>query len=356
MDYKTKRRLLVAIIIIALAVIFLPIPFSKHKQPVASDFKQIPSPPTVNKPDALQHETPDDINQRFQAKGPVVAESPLPSNTDTQQTVSSQSASAVAAAANSQGSSTQNDAQTAEAQSATPASAQAQSTQAQKQAVKLPAMEPGPAVFSKDQEQQIEADQKAAQAMLGKSKQAPASLAPINNESSASKTKAVAKSSVTHQLAMHKHLIKKPVTASNNEDDSDVVENFEAVGQKPVTIRRDALGHFPKIDVRQDNASSSNVVDYQARRKIAQAHDSAYVIQLGSFVDEAPARKVIENLRSQGYAAFIQSATVRGKSHYRIYVGPFTREQKAEALMHMIDKKMKMHGYVHPFKPTMMMN
>lgn len=268
MDYKTKRRLVVAIIVIALAVIFLPAWFGSHKQPVATSFKEVPNQPAVQKPDAIKNQAPETIAKNFQAQGPVVGESPLNSTAP-----------------------------------ATP----------ETQAAVVPA---------------------------------PSSAIPLSP-----KPVPAPKKVVVAKVAPVKPLKKVVET----QDQSPVVDDFSNMqGADSVQIHEDALAHLPNISVRKNDATSANVVDYHHREKLAKAQNHAFVIQLASFNSPMPARQLVAKLREAGYVAFMQTADIHSKQKHRVYVGPFTQSQQAEAMLHLIDKKLHMHGYVHDFKPTVM--
>lgn len=265
MDYKTKRRLVVAIIIIALAVIFLPAWFGSRKQPVATSFKEVPNQPAVQKPDAIKNQAPETIAKNFQAQGPVLPESPLNNKVPATPEVQSKPAPAAAAAQ-----------------------------------LKIPV--PAKAV-------------------------APTQAKPV-----------------------------KPIKKlAETQDQTPVVDDFSGTGgSDSVQIHEDALAHLPNISVRKNDATSENVVDYHQREKLAKAQNHAFVIQLASFNSPVPGRQLVAKLREAGYVAFMQTAEIHSKQKHRVYVGPFTQLQQAEAMLHIIDKKLHMHGYVHDFKPTVM--
>lgn len=385
MDYKTKRRLIIAIIIIALVVIFLPIPFTHHKQPVTSTFKQIPNPPKVEKPTPLAKESSQAIINRFKAQGPMIPESstaslntsPSPSveknaKNKTQNAQSVQQAQSPTAA-NVSGN---KDAQTVAAaktqapgqtpsQTQTPSQAPKQTpaqTQVQTQA-SVPASTPTknliPTTAQSSANNKVQAalqtTQKTNTVRVNKTALQQPAVAKVNaasvDKTALQQLPPVKKAALP--VSKHKQFIKRHHRAFQP-DSSPVINSYSQLGHKSILVHQDALGALPEIDIRKLNSNSGNLVSEKRRVAIAKKQAVAWVIQLASFDTIPQARKLVVNLRESGYVAFIQSATVHKKLKHRVYVGPFTRDQQAEAMLHNIDKKLRMHGYIHHFEPTVM--
>lgn len=316
MDYKTKRRLIVAIIIIALVVIFLPIPFTHHKQPITSTFKHIPNAPQVKKPNILAGKSSQSIVEHFKSQAGVMPETPLPANVNTQaKTI------AVTAPVNK-----------AKVSPTTTSTTHQQVSQAVHPAKQLP--------------QALVTQQPKSVSQ----KPVPHSI-PQHTQQLKATPPVVTMKMNKHVHHQHSH---KKVHHSDAIDTSPVVSSFATGKKGAIVVHQDALGTLPEIDIRKLDANSSNIAGSKERVAIAKKEAVAWVIQLASFATLDQARQLLVKLRENGYVAFMQPATIHGKTKHRVYVGPFTREQQAEGILHVIDKKLKMHGYIHHFKPTVM--
>jgi DedD protein len=66
---------------------------------------------------------------------------------------------------------------------------------------------------------------------------------------------------------------------------------------------------------------------------------AAWVVQVASVTAQGPARKLRDELRGKGYAAFIEEAMVNGKRYYRIRVGPETDRGTADGVANRIQRE-----------------
>jgi len=358
-DNKTKRRLVVAVIIIALAVIFLPIPFSKKKHPVATSFRQIPKAPEVQKPEQTQDVTPDTIAKKFHAEGEVIPESPLPDDSASQpsddQTQSTESDTVTSTSSTPEQKTTVPETNAPEKAAPAP-TASPQKTESKpsappaKEAAK-PSPKPKPVKHYSQNTTMVEtntglpSDPDLDQPLPADDNTLPP---PPFDQKRQAATPHHANKKASHHTKTKKD--QDAVMASN----TSVLAEYKNKGEKPLLIRESDFSPLSKIDIRKQNASSANVVDYKKRLQMAEKQNHAYVLQLASFDDIKPARHLVAKLRNDGYVAFVQKAKIHGKLMHRVYVGPFTEKQKAQALEHTIRHKLHMKGYVHYFTPTVM--
>lgn len=84
--------------------------------------------------------------------------------------------------------------------------------------------------------------------------------------------------------------------------------------------------------------SSANSVS--APRTVTASAATGWSIQLGSFSAESSAREIVSSAKSHGFAAYLASVKISGKTLYRVRVGPFADRDVAEATL----GKLK-HGY-----------
>ena len=85
-------------------------------------------------------------------------------------------------------------------------------------------------------------------------------------------------------------------------------------------------------------------------KKAVPAH--AWVIQLASFSDPANAKILQENLRKQGFAAYMQTAkNSKGITITRVLVGPEVSLKRAKKVLTKLEKKNHLKGQIISFKP-----
>lgn len=65
-----------------------------------------------------------------------------------------------------------------------------------------------------------------------------------------------------------------------------------------------------------------------------------WVVQAGSFSTRAKATEVARDLERRGFATFVRSGTVNGKTMYRVRIGPMAERGAAESLL----AKVKLHS------------
>lgn len=78
---------------------------------------------------------------------------------------------------------------------------------------------------------------------------------------------------------------------------------------------------------------------------------NAWVLQLGSFIEEKKAEEMQDKLRESGFKAFVKGADVKGKFYYRVYVGPKINKNRAMAAKAEIDKQFSTDAIVLQYIP-----
>lgn len=73
---------------------------------------------------------------------------------------------------------------------------------------------------------------------------------------------------------------------------------------------------------------------------------TAWVVQLGNFSSKVNADKLNLKLKKSGFPAFVEPLTKKGKTSYRVRVGPEILRADADALLKKIKAKMKLDGMV----------
>ena len=115
----------------------------------------------------------------------------------------------------------------------------------------------------------------------------------------------------------------------------------------PVTVNvpnKETPEDQPNKDTPEDVPPTSGVDDT--------GHLQAWTLQLATFADQNNARKLVQKLKSDGYSAYQkQFINPRGKSLYRVYIGPEVRPDELQQLRQVIDKSMGLEGIVVRFVP-----
>jgi len=77
----------------------------------------------------------------------------------------------------------------------------------------------------------------------------------------------------------------------------------------------------------------------------------SWVLQVGSFRERDKATTLTENLRKQGYKAYLRSSTASGKSLHRVFIGPYVLKDKALADKSAVDRKYSVSSLLRKFEP-----
>jgi DedD protein len=69
-------------------------------------------------------------------------------------------------------------------------------------------------------------------------------------------------------------------------------------------------------------------------------------VQVGSFGQSANAMALRDRLRKSGFNAFVEKFQDRGKSSYRVRVGPELKRENAEKQRERLDKQFQLKGII----------
>lgn len=78
---------------------------------------------------------------------------------------------------------------------------------------------------------------------------------------------------------------------------------------------------------------------------------SVWIVQIGSFKNKMNALKTVNQLRANGYHAFIQEMTTAFQESTRVYVGPESKQTTARALANKLQAEMHVKAIVISYKP-----
>lgn len=84
---------------------------------------------------------------------------------------------------------------------------------------------------------------------------------------------------------------------------------------------------------------------------LVELKNAVWVIQIGSFKNKANALRLVNQLRANGYRAFIQHISNTFGDNTRVFVGPEYKHHSARALASRLESDMHIRGIVISYKP-----
>lgn len=97
--------------------------------------------------------------------------------------------------------------------------------------------------------------------------------------------------------------------------------------------------------------SSSPMTASLDKDGLAKLQNAAWVIQIGSFKNKTNALRLVNQLRANGYNAFIQQVSTTFGDSTRVFVGPESKHTAARALASQLENDLHIHGIVISYKP-----
>ncbi len=88
----------------------------------------------------------------------------------------------------------------------------------------------------------------------------------------------------------------------------------------------------------------------EAAKPAAKGSPVAWIVQVGSFSQSANALALRDKLRKNGFTAFVEKYRDKGKTSYRVRVGPELKRETAEKHLQRLKQKLKLKGIImgHP--------
>jgi len=85
-------------------------------------------------------------------------------------------------------------------------------------------------------------------------------------------------------------------------------------------------------------------------KKVHENKIRSFALQVGTFGSNENAEKMRNKMRKQGYAAYVQKSSDKGKSSYKVRIGPELERSILDKLKKDLKKSHKIDGYVvnHP--------
>lgn len=153
-------------------------------------------------------------------------------------------------------------------------------------------------------------------------------------------------------------------TATANEavkptDVSEAVKTAEVA--MPKTIKT-AMAKKPKAEKSDKFVPVVKMVKQEKKRApiaetplndngLIELKNPVWVIQIGSFKNKANALRLVNQLRANGYRAFIQQVSNTFGENTRVFVGPESKHNSARALATRLESDMHIRGIVISYKP-----
>lgn len=109
--------------------------------------------------------------------------------------------------------------------------------------------------------------------------------------------------------------------------------------KKPVSLVKKERHKQTKIAIKKLNDNG-----------LVELKNPAWVIQIGSFKNKANALRLVNQLRANGYRAFIQHVSTTGENT-RVFVGPENKRKSARDLATKIENDMHIKGIVISYQP-----
>jgi len=347
MDKALKQRLVGASVIIALAVIVLPMLLSGRPESGSGQSQKMEIPP---RPDELSFET------RHFPVTDAAEESRPGGNANASSETAQQALPALPAAK------TTPDAEKVESAGTQPDPAKGAEPEAHVGAAVGPesasgAASPAAAVEqnSANSGQEIPAPGKPEDSLTANAQAGPATDSPLpaaNVPEAGAASRYVVQVASLSSTENARHLVSQlqkqgfPVLLDTVESDvgrlsrvrvGPFAKETEAV-ETSARIKNDFKGTSPRVlDLKPGLAAPvTNPNDPLVR----------WVIQLGSFNESANAQKLVDQLRSDGSTAYLETITAKSTTTYRVLVGPFLEREEAIRTQQQLSDHLKINGVV----------
>lgn len=306
METQLKHRLLGAIIILALLVIFVPMLFTRHQDNQLTVNENIPTPPAQPN---VQTASPTLAAQENQVENML--------NTDQQQ-----NQSAVEQQSMNQ---------------PTPGAIQAQPAQSIDGTLPeapVAAAQPSPVVSASASDQVTPDGLTTPVAPVTTSATAAVALPASTNTSSA----------VQPSTAINNSTASVPLAQSER------TQLTHAVNKKSYQLSANKKLTSAKTTKNANTHTMLVVKKQQKALATAKKYNQGWVVQLGNFTESKNAENMVRQLREKGFKAF--TYTSPENKTYHVYVGPETKKESAEVAMRKIESTMNMKAFVTAFNPT----
>lgn len=142
------------------------------------------------------------------------------------------------------------------------------------------------------------------------------------------------------------------ITPSDTDDMKQLSENNPVSSQKTLGTSATAPPLTPPIahSMSAEKSGSAQIAALFAN-DISDLKNEAWAVQIGSFKNKANALRLVDQLRADGYRAFIQQVSSAFGQNIRVLIGPESKRDAAYALASRLKSDLHIHGIVVSYKP-----
>ncbi|MEO5356995.1 MAG: SPOR domain-containing protein [Nitrospirae bacterium YQR-1] len=143
---------------------------------------------------------------------------------------------------------------------------------------------------------------------------------------------------VEHKPAPEPAPAKKTVTAEKHQVKPAPVQQKALSGGERVSAKAEATPRPEQhAATEQTQKPAATPVKPKAEKTgKTEAAEGVYSIQVGSFKDQNNAKKFVENLKKEGYSAFIKEGTGKDSPWHKVYVGKYKKKEDAAAVVNKL--------------------
>lgn len=125
--------------------------------------------------------------------------------------------------------------------------------------------------------------------------------------------------------------------------------NKRAKSSRQIKVLGDA--RRPKAEMTKKPHLAAATNSLREIDRLSKLSSAAWVIQVGSYKNKTNALRIVNQLRANGYRAFIQEISSNEGDHTRVYVGPENKRTSAMALANRLNDHMHVQGIVISYQP-----
>jgi DedD protein len=149
--------------------------------------------------------------------------------------------------------------------------------------------------------------------------------------------------------------------ASTTDADEDEKTNYRIIesGKSPAQLKKTSRTHTSsneKISQEKMPAITAikTLINTSAKtsdKALTELKSPAWVVQVGNFKNKENALRILNQLRTSGYRAFIQNIISAKGNNTRVFVGPEAQRTTAHELAQRLENEMHLQGIVVSYKP-----
>jgi len=128
-------------------------------------------------------------------------------------------------------------------------------------------------------------------------------------------------------------------------------EELDPSPKQAASLDQDNAPNAKTQEMSMQTPPSQKLVGTPVDEGLLKLKGPVWVIQLGSFKDKTNALQMVNQLRANGYQAFLQEVSTALEVSTRVYVGPEQKHVNALALANRLQNEMNIKGIIISYKP-----